>query len=487
MDDHIPYVNKAKRFFWKTLKYSTITFFLLLVLIYAGFYVMMELTSGRWSPQAPQHASMDIQSQVPHQVKLLDNGMDSLTHRLQLIRNAKKSIDLEFFIYNLDESSRIITQALASRARQGIKVRVLVDFSLAVFQLSPAFAKKMQEAGIAVRYYNTSSVLKFFTVQHRTHRKMLIADSKEAIFGGRNIANDYFDLSTHYNFLDSDLFITGPIVKAMRESFDVYWHSDWAIDPDFDEKVTDSGEESMKFLDEDSIDVKLRSQIEDLKPLANWSLCKDVQYVTDYPGSGEGSRRLYPAILKVLASAKKELLVETPYFIIRPEGMKAIKSLVERGVKMQVLTNSLQSTDAYYTVAAMVPTLSKLKTQNLTVWAYKGAPLQNYSESRKPESIRWGIHSKRAVVDDDTVMLGTYNIDPRSANLNSELMVICRNSPELAAEFRKSIEARIAQSGVVIKDMEDTRIRNAIGDASAKNIIMMVLAMPVASWFDFLL
>lgn len=481
------YINKTKSFFWKSLKYTSITILVLLLLVYVGFYIMMEVTSGRWSPKAPHHASMDIHSQVPHQVKLLDNGMDSLTHRLQLIRSAKKSIDLEFFIYNLDESSRIITQALASRSREGIKVRVLVDFSLAVFQLSPAFAKKMQEAGIEVKYYNTTSALKFFTVQHRTHRKMLIADSKEAIFGGRNIANDYFDLSTHYNFLDSDLLINGPIVKAMRESFDVYWHSEWAIDPDHSQEVTESEKDSMKFLDEESIDAKIRAQFVDLKPLADWSQCRDVQYVTDYPGSGEGSRRLYPAILKVLASAKKDLLVETPYFIIRPEGMKAIKSLVERGVKMQVLTNSLQSTDAYYTVAAMIPTLSELKSQNLTVWAYKGAPLEHYSESRKPASIRWGIHSKRAVVDDDTVMLGTYNIDPRSANLNSELMVICRNSPELAAKFRKSIESRIAQSGIVVKDKEGTQIRNAIGDASAKNILLMILAMPVASWFDFLL
>ena len=112
-----------------------------------------------------------------------------------------------------------------------MKVRLLVDFSLPVFKLAPHVAAELAAAGVQVRYYNTATLLRFFAVNHRTHRKLLVADRRVAIVGGRNIGDDYFDLSPRYNFLDSDLLIDGPVAAAISDSFELYWASDWVARP----------------------------------------------------------------------------------------------------------------------------------------------------------------------------------------------------------------------------------------------------------------
>ena len=165
--------------------------------------------------------SLQAHSTVPHTLTHFDQGAASFHRRLELIQSAKKSIELEFFIYDVDDASRLLTQALMKKAREGVQVRILVDFSAPVFKLKPAYAHVLGEAGVKVRYYNTSALYRLVSIQHRSHRKLLIIDGDTVLTGGRNIANDYFDLSDHYNFLDSDLEVTGPIVKTVLESFDV--------------------------------------------------------------------------------------------------------------------------------------------------------------------------------------------------------------------------------------------------------------------------
>src|SRR6187399_1884050 len=175
--------------------------------------------------------SLRAHSTEPHLITHYDQGAASFERRLELVASAKTSIALEFFIYDVDEASRLITQALIKKAREGVRVRILVDFSAPVFQLKPAYARLLGEAGVQVRYYNTSALYRLVSIQHRSHRKLLIVDGETVLTGGRNIGNDYFDLSDHYNFLDADLEVSGPIVKTVLESFDVYWNSRLATEP----------------------------------------------------------------------------------------------------------------------------------------------------------------------------------------------------------------------------------------------------------------
>jgi len=432
--------------------------------------------------------SLLAHSVAPHTITHFDRGAASFQRRLELIASARKSIALEFFIYDVDDASRLLTQALIRKAREGVQVRILVDFSAPVFKLKPAYARLLGEAGVKVRYYNTSAFYRVVSIQHRSHRKLLIIDETTVLTGGRNIGNDYFDLSDRYNFLDSDLEVSGPIVKTVLQSFDVYWNSRLAADP---APAPEPDDEAAKFVVPQAGDAalldRLRAVGESYRQSHAAHECRDLRFVTDFPNQGEASRNVFKAIVEELGRAKQEAVVESPYFVIKSGGYAVLEDLHRRGVRVRVLTNSLASTDASYSVAALYPWLGSLADTGLTLSAYGGAPLPSQGTNLRGGTPRWGVHSKRGVIDGETTLLGTYNIDPRSANLNSELMFVCRGQTALAAEVLASIAAREAASGRVIERGAVVQRSALIGDSALTHRIRFLLEMPIANLFDFLL
>jgi len=432
--------------------------------------------------------SLQAHSTDPHLLTHFDQGAASFHRRLELIESAKESIALEFFIYNVDDASRLITQALIKKAREGVHVRILVDFSAPVFELKPAYARLLGEAGVKVRYYNTSALYRLVSIQHRSHRKLLIIDGDTVLTGGRNIANDYFDLSDHYNFLDADLELSGPIVKTVLESFDVYWNSHLASEPVPDPRPN---AEAAKFVLPNERDAalleKLRVAGESYRQSHKTHECRDVRFVTDFPNPGEASRHVFNAIVEELRDARQEVVVESPYFVIKSGGYAVLEDLHQRGVRVRVVTNSLASTDASYSVGALYPWLGSLADTGLTLSAYGGHPLPAQSTDLGGGTPRWGLHAKRGVIDGGTTLLGTYNIDPRSANLNSELMVVCRGQRELAAEVLASIAAREAASVRVIERGKIVQRSGLLGESPLTQRFRFLLEMPIANLFDFLL
>jgi putative cardiolipin synthase len=419
-----------------------------------------------------------------HSITLLDHGLSSFNARLSLIRSAKQSIELEFFIYDLDFSAKWITSELVARANEGIKVRLLVDFAGPIFQLRPEYAEFLRRNGVEVRYYNTSPIYRFVSIHHRNHRKLLVVDDVASIVGGRNIADDYFDLSPDYNFLDSDVLVRGAIVKDIRETFDLYWHSKYSSTPDYkaprDFLELEPGEADRRTRIEEAGVAQLASEVE--------GPCSDVLYVTDFPGVAEANRRVYSTVKKLLSDASDEVVGESPYFVLTQEGADLVRSVTRRGVKMRVLTNSLDTTDAYYTVAALWLGLDRISRTGLTLLAYRNSASQATTSDKMPPTVasRKGIHAKRAVIDSVQYLIGTYNVDPRSANLNSEMVLVCRDGREIAQAARGNIIKRM-QGAQPIASLEMTDRSALIGDASAANILSMLLITPVAGLFNFLL
>jgi putative cardiolipin synthase len=464
---------------------------------YLAFIGLLEMTERQWLGKAPQHESSNVRLLAPHRWALLDVGADSLATRLRLIEGARSSIDLEFFIYELDTASRLVSNALERRAREGIRVRVIVDFARPVFKLRPLFAKKLEDAGVEVRYYNTAGLVRFFAVQHRTHRKMLLVDGESAVIGGRNIGDDYFDLSPHYNFLDSDVLIHGPIVRSMVDSFAQYWDSQWTARPDSmatkDELVGgDAPSGTSLWLHGNVQDISLAAELTGRAPMHRSHRCGDVQFVTDHPGPGVERRVVFQEIARLSREAKEIIRLESPYFVLRDDGMKVVHDIVDRGVNLQLLTNGLHSTDAYYTVAALLPTLGDLRREGLQLYAYNGEelPTQNGRPASSKENgatTRWGVHAKRAVFDDRIVVVGTYNIDPRSANLNSELMLVCRDNAELAREAVESFEIRKQQAIPILGADNAQGAAGLFKKTDRKKIVLTYAVMPLAWLLDFLL
>ena len=218
---------------------------------------------------------------------------------------------------------------------------------------------------------------------------------------------------------------------------------------------------------------------------SRFSTCRDTHFVTDYPGSGVERRKVYTAIASLVQEAKQHIVVESPYLVLRDDGVALMQGVLQRGVKLQFLTNTLHSTDAFYAVASLADSLDRFAQANLEVWGYDGRPLKQ--NARPPASERWGVHGKRAVFDDRTVVVGTYNMDPRSANLNSELIVICRNNPELAAAMTASLKARLAQSRAITGAPGARGYDALIEGADPDTIFQMRMVRPFASFLDFLL
>lgn len=159
----------------------------------------------------------------PQQLMLLNSGIGSLEKRLQMIEAARKTIDVEFYIYKTDLAGRLFTQALIKKAQEGsVKVRVLVDSAPFVRSLNQ-YAQALRKYGIEVRFYNDSFLLDIQRVNHRSHRKTLIVDGEQAITGGRNVADEYFDMSETYNFIDRDVYVQGSLVSSIQQSFDDFW------------------------------------------------------------------------------------------------------------------------------------------------------------------------------------------------------------------------------------------------------------------------
>jgi putative cardiolipin synthase len=473
---------------WKLLKWFAGILLGLILIVFSALAGFLWWGERHENPPEMRADPVFIRSLQPHKIELINDGLASLQRRIELIESAKQSIELEFFIYELDTAARIVTAKLIDAAKRGVKVKLLVDFSAPVFKLRPKYARGLEERGIEVRYYNTASLLRFVSSQHRSHRKLLIVDGKSAITGGRNIGDDYFNLSTHYNFLDSDLWLEGPVVESMRVSFMHYWDSDLASRssefPDdkegFDERFHITDPE----LTEKIARVRAIAGIESKAPIQH--TCNDVVFATDYIGKSAFNRQVFRRLAEFLGEARSELVGESPYFILRKDGIELLNQLSQRGVTQTFLTNSLLSTDAWYTVSALSLSLSAMEKANIDLRVYNGSRPEPSALTVNESSDRWGVHAKRAVVDRKHIVIGTYNVDPRSANFNSELMLICRDNPELAEEMLADINNRISRSRKLFESGSSPLDRLLEGSASDQRI-KFALAIPLVWFFDFLL
>lgn len=462
----------------KVLKWFLVGIIGIYILLAGGLALLNYWTPEHAASQGAQESSL----RADHQVIQQSSGTHSFYERLKRIEDAKRSVDLEFFIYNVDEASRIFTQALIKKAEGGVRIRILVDFSGPVFQLKPVYARYLRGKGIQVRYYNSTALYQIVSSQHRSHRKLQIVDASAVILGGRNIANEYFDLGKDYNFLDTDVEVRGPIVPSILRSFDLYWNSNFSKEPEDIAKPLNAEElkRVRDFLEPQPGDAAIVARVREagaaIAARTKVHTCKDISFVSDFPNQGENNRKVFKAIVKELNQARREVVAESPYFVIKKGGYEVLSGLRERNVHLSVLTNGLYSTDAFYTVASMLFRLRSLAETNMTLKVYDG----------KGRRGRQGIHNKRAVIDGKTVMVGTYNIDPRSANLNSEMMIVCRDQPELAAEFLADITAHAVQSRLAIAD-GDADMGAVLKDATLGQLALTAITFPLANLFDFLL
>ncbi|MGZ3769649.1 MAG: phospholipase D-like domain-containing protein [Bdellovibrio sp.] len=417
-----------------------------------------------------------VTSNKPHDMRIINNGMAAFYQRIDMIRRAKKSLDLEYFIFNPDTAGRITMQELIKAAERGVEVRILVDKSVAVFALDEYYAMILRDHGIQLRYYNPAPTVRISSVQFRNHRKLIVRDDEEAITGGRNIADEYFNLSKEFNFLDRDVWIRGEIVRAMKDTFELYWKSDIVEIPlnkskpligrtEYIFKMSEAKSVLWRTPEENHVlafamDFGKKALLEN-----NIYQCPEVSFATDREGASFIERVNEPSYERNFRYLKKEIgewmgkvsdevILDSPYFLKDRDSEDILEDLLRQNKKVTIFTNSLASTDAVYVSTVFNDTVKQYTDDpNFNAYIYKGK-FSFESKLYSDEILKsdWGTHSKTILFNDNSFMIGTYNIDHRSNFYNTEMALFCSGSPELAKDVKNNIQLRMKSSHHLNKD-----------------------------------
>lgn len=501
-----------------------------LIVIELNFILLLILTAAPgW---AKEISSVHFHSQEVHQIQLLNSGIASLEKRLQMIEEATETIQAEYFLWNKDRSGRIVLQALIDRAREGVDVQLLIDGSPLGRHIFDLEAEALRRAGgehLKVRHYNRTLL-----ANHRNHRKTLIVDGREALIGGRNIGDEYFDLSSSYNFLDRDIWLEGPIVSDVMASFERYWNSRLSsVETPYDGDYAGKQGVEMQRAEINSdlrryTQAVLTAQPGDQELIAHVrrqgrealakefrGTCSDIRVVTHRPrrrylskwlgklvrdAAAPGFSESQPGALDTeimqvfehfVEGTRESITAENPYFLPMDYSKNLLKRLIlERGLKVRLLTNSAFSTDNRLIGAAAKSRIPSYTKMGLEISLYSGRPPFGLAPMVfGGAKARWGIHSKTFVFDQDDVAIGTFNFDPRSKEFNSEIMVFCNDQRDLALAVLYDIDRRERRSIRLGRDGKpaEGEYEDILFHLSPRERILIRLLELPAGYLDFLL
>ncbi len=413
---------------------------------------------------------------------LLDTGEEALLARAWLADHAERSIEVQYFIWSSDNIGILATEALLRAADRGVRVRVIVD-DLLIDAPDKTLLALAKHPNVDIRIYNPrhqvgtpfhkrvlNVVTDFRGVNQRMHDKTFIVDGKVAITGGRNMADEYFDYDQAYTFRDRDVLLLGEAVKTMRANFDAFWVNKLAVPV---ESLYDGFGLMQKNVRVDAAEVQqvyrelhaYAAQPENFAPqvraaiaatpgaferLAREMAWGRVDFIHDVPGKNgrrwllDGGGRSTAALAKLVAAARESIVIQSPYLVLS-DGAKALfRAAVARGVKVRILTNSLASTDNLQAFSGYRSQRKALLKMGLDIREYKPDPANRsdlWSRANPPaEPPVFALHAKSMVIDGRIACVGTFNFDPRSENLNTEVAAVIHH-PGLAQRLQAIIEA----------------------------------------------
>jgi len=382
-------------------------------------------------------------------------GRNAFSTRVAMADLAEKTLDLQYYIWQSDETGRILAERLVRAADRGVRVRLLVD-DMGVSAGDEAIATLDAHPNIEIRIFNPfakrgAKVLGFVTdmarVNHRMHNKIVIMDNGFAVIGGRNIGDHYFAVDPETNFRDLDIAAVGPVVRDLSRVFDYFWNGRWSVpiaalvdrpytDADLQPALAGLREEIAQGDYPYSVDddvAELRAKIAAVGDVMTWAPGK---VVWDDPGAIKSTGvagDIVAALREKITKVQDSLVIESAYFVVGERGVATVRELVERGVEVRVLTNSLVSNDVLAAHAGHAKYREALLETGAEI--YELRPDSGVIRKEWTGDPLAGLHTKAIVFDGDSVMIGSFNLDPRSADLNTEA-VLYVESPELAAQVR---------------------------------------------------
>lgn len=463
--------------------------------------------------------------------RLLPSGEMAFDARLALAEAATRSIDAQYYHIHADTAGAAFLAALRDAALRGVRVRLLVD-DYHAGELYLLLRGLAAFPNVEVRLFNPlparygtpirrmlMSLHEYARVNHRMHNKLFVADNQFAVYGGRNIADEYFTRHGQANFIDLDVLSAGAVVRELSASFDRYWNSEqvWALEQrlhaleramepaerraDFDMRLKEIAGPPPNVPPRDHLGQStVRAQIAQ----GRLQLLPGTARVHDDPPDKVGgpvdtnkATRAMRAKLDVIAGAREEVVVVNPYFLPGPVGLRMMREAQQRGTRVLIVTNSLGSTDeplVYRAYSRYRPEMLKL-----------GVQLYEFAPELVRRSDRFGafgkstprLHAKVVGVDRRWMVVGSVNLDLRSAVLNTELGVtidcaaLTRQALSLlrADAFASMYRLQLGEDGQTVEwhlrdDSDKTQVRHDEPHASLWQGILLWLQSLLVSEND---
>lgn len=401
---------------------------------------------------------------------LLHDGLSAFLARIALIESASTSLDLQYYIFSNDVTGRIIISRLLSAADRGVRVRVLVD-DLGTRVDNPLVATLDQHPNIEIRIFNPVAsrrglsrnwqiLTNYARSNHRMHNKLLVADGTAIITGGRNLGDAYFS-STNVDFQDIDIFAAGPIVPMASDSFDEYWSYPASVPVNL---LLNAGEAEMDLdmlrqtLNEFLIEQQESEFAHALRTstlgtgLLNGNiplLWGHASLLVDTPKKVLEHRDLPPSfylgadLKPILEAARTRLKISSAYFVPGDSGVTLFTALEADGVQVQILTNSLSTTDVAIVHSGYMDYRKPLLRGGVELWELRStAGQQKRMHWFKGKSMA-SLHAKTMVIDDRLSVVGSVNLDARSILQNTEIALVI-DSPAINQQLSDLFDLWVA-------------------------------------------
>ena len=374
----------------------------------------------------------------------LSEGLDALGARLALIDLAERSIDMQYFLIKPDDAGLVLAGKMMQAADRGVRIRFLLDDIFTTVEDESLVALD-GHPNIEIRLFNPLArggigLLNFLTeferVNRRMHNKSFTVDNQVTIVGGRNIAEEYFQLKPVSEFIDFDVLGFGPVAAEVSETFDAFWNHPLAMPLSAFDAKRDAGLEYRA-----DTTIVLDSKHETIYESAlNAPLVRDLFHdrVRPYPADSEvitddpdkllnkvsaDHQILATRMAEVINGAEREVIVISPYFIPGNDGIAFWEGIVRKGVRVVVLTNSLASTNHPAVHAAYSRYRKKLLAAGVDLFeARANATVPDERTGVGLDTLT--LHTKAVLIDGRYLFVGSLNLDPRSIDINTEMGVL---------------------------------------------------------------
>jgi phosphatidylserine/phosphatidylglycerophosphate/cardiolipin synthase-like enzyme len=418
--------------------------------------------------------------------RLLSSGEAALASLITLADHAERTLDIQYYIIHEDESTQEFLHHVRLAADRGVRVRLLVD-DLNTAGEDRRFMHLSSRPNVEVRVFNPFTAGRFSTwtrfiasatdirrINHRMHNKLFVADDALAITGGRNIGDQYFTLDPRSNFVDLDVVAAGAIVPQLSASFDQFWNSKYAIPiasvaSSVEAETTSAPPIEAKLSDSDKW---LSQELDSQKLELIWA---PATVLADRPAkiasenSPDEEVTIANDITELMATAKQDLSIISPYFIPGKEGVALIAKLVASGVKVRILTNSLASTDSPLVDIGYARYRVPLLKLGVDLREMRPKLGRKHARFHPFRSSNASLHAKALVIDQKIVFIGSLNMDERSAKINSELGLVI-SSTEIAHEVTSLLDDISTDGSYKLELDPHGRVEWVSGEGSAQKI-----------------